>query len=152
MAGILCGRAVTKQRRLPRFSETGDRRLLTQCIHPLRRSCAHLQQGLHVQMSDGWDLVREDYGEVEALARVPRDSFRGISIIPRQQPGQVRQYSRRFNMRGINFLFGMNWRGWSSLDSSLVDISIRLLLQSALRVTSCLPLERMVGSLRNATS
>ena len=41
-------------------------------------------------MNDGWDLVREDYGEVEALARVPRDAFRGISIIPRLPPGQVR--------------------------------------------------------------
>ena len=40
-------------------------------------------------MADGWDLVREDYGEVEALARVPRDSFRGVSIIPRLPPGQV---------------------------------------------------------------
>jgi hypothetical protein len=40
-------------------------------------------------VADGWDLVREDYGEVEALARVPRDSFRGVSIIPRLPPGQV---------------------------------------------------------------
>ena len=41
------------------------------------------------QMGDGWDLVREDYGEIEALARVPRDAFKGISIIPRLPPGQV---------------------------------------------------------------
>ena len=41
------------------------------------------------QVADGWDLVREDYGEVEALARIPRDSFRGVSIIPRLPPGQV---------------------------------------------------------------
>ena len=40
-------------------------------------------------MGDGWDFVREDYGEVEALARVPRDAFKGISIIPRLPPGQV---------------------------------------------------------------
>lgn len=45
-------------------------------------------------MGDGWDLVRADYGEVEALARVARDAFRGISIIPRLPPGQVRSCCR----------------------------------------------------------
>ena len=44
-------------------------------------------------MADGWDLVQEDYGEREIMSRVPRDSFKGISIIPRKAPGQVIQAS-----------------------------------------------------------
>ena len=45
------------------------------------------------QVADGWDLVQEDYGEREIMSRVPRDSFKGISIIPRKAPGQVIQAS-----------------------------------------------------------
>ena len=46
-----------------------------------------------MQVADGWDLVQEDYGEREMMSRVPRDSFKGISIIPRKAPGQVLQAS-----------------------------------------------------------
>ena len=56
------------------------------CIYLTR---SELSSDLCKQVADGWDLVQEDYGERDIMSRVPRDSFKGISIIPRRAPGQV---------------------------------------------------------------
>ncbi|CAK0782349.1 hypothetical protein CVIRNUC_005643 [Coccomyxa viridis] len=48
----------------------------------------------YFEVADGWDLVQEDYGEREIMSRVPRDSFKGISIIPRKAPGQMEAVTR----------------------------------------------------------
>lgn len=51
-----------------------------------RTCCAHLKQGLRMQMSDGWDLVRESCQKAKALSYVLGLSFRECASSPSMYP------------------------------------------------------------------